>query len=86
MAKFYDQVGSCKLDGSENMWDEFHPLKTTIWSNSAPIALKYYPYNRSDVLRCSHCQRVYLSYTEFGGYYVDQRIRIVNPDLIVMEE
>ncbi|WP_159460891.1 hypothetical protein [Polynucleobacter kasalickyi] len=86
MAKNYEILGTCQFDGSENIWDEYHPQQTTIWSNKAPIALKHYPYNRADVLRCAHCQKVYLTYTEFGGYYVDQRIRLVNPDLIVLEE
>ena len=86
VAKNYEIVGTCQFDGSENIWDEHHPEQTTIWSNNAPIALQYYPYNRADVLRCTHCQKVYLTYTEFGGYYVDQRIRLVNRDLIVLEE
>ncbi len=86
VTKNYVLVGSCQFDGSENIWDEYHPQQTTIWSNNAPFALKHYPYNRADVLQCTNCQKVYLTYTEFGGYYVDQRIRLVNPDLIVTDE
>ncbi|WP_108646832.1 hypothetical protein [Polynucleobacter rarus] len=82
----YPVVGNCRFEGSSDIWEEYHPDKTTMWSNHAPIALRYYPYNRSDVVQCSHCKRVYLRYTEFGGYYVDQRIRLVNPSLIVLEE
>jgi hypothetical protein len=82
----YAVVGHCRFEGSENIWEEYHPNKTTMWSNQAPIALRYYPYNRSDVIECSHCKRIYLRYTEFGGYYLDQRIRLVNPSLIVSEE
>lgn len=29
------------------------------------------------------CERPFLRYTEYGGYYVDERIREVNPELIV---
>ena len=46
----------------------------------------YHPYNSSDVYQCQACQTVYLRYTEYGGYYVDERIRVVKPELIVDEK
>lgn len=86
VASEYPVIGHCRFEGSENIWEEYHPNKTTMWSRQAPVALQYYPYNRSDVAQCNHCKRVYLRYTEFGGYYVDQRIRLVNLYLILLEK
>lgn len=62
---------------------EYHPRGTHGWSADAPIALAWFPYNRCDVWMCSACGRPFLRYTEFGGYYTDERIRAVDPDLVV---
>jgi hypothetical protein len=69
--------------GSEPTFEEFHPQGTRYDSPLAPIAPSFFPYNRSDVFACSRCQRVLLKYTEFGGYYVDHRVRALNADLVV---
>lgn len=61
---------------------EHHPNGTHGWSPLAPIALAYHPYNRSDVWQCKTCGRAYLRYTEYGGYYQDERIRLLNPELV----
>lgn len=53
------------------------------WSPQAPIALAAFPYNRCTVWRCPQCRRGFLQYTEFGGYYVDHRLRELDPALIV---
>ena len=63
--------------------DEFHVDGTRYESPAAPIAVNFFPYNRCDVHRCTQCQRVLLRYTEFGGYYVDHRVREVHPALVV---
>lgn len=63
---------------------EHHPHGTHGWSPDAPIALAYYPCNRCDVWRCGACRRVYLRYTEYGGYYEDERVRLVDPSLVVV--
>ena len=63
--------------------DEYHPGGTRYDSADAPIAPAFFPYNRCDVHRCSRCERVLLRYTEFGGYYVDHRVREVIPTLVV---
>jgi len=76
-------VGTLKTEGAEESWDEYHPDGTNLWSEDAPIAIQYYPYSRSDVLECSHCTRKFLHYTEYGGYYLDQRIRELAAKLIV---
>lgn len=61
---------------------EHHPQGTHAWSIDAPIAPAFFPYNRCDVWTCKACARPFLRYTEYGGYYEDQRIRRVNAALI----
>ena len=63
--------------------DEHHPVSTRYGSPDAPIAVNFFPYNVSDVFACSSCDRVLLRYTEFGGYYVDHRVRQCQPELVV---
>jgi hypothetical protein len=75
-------LGTLKIEGAQESWDEYHPDGTNQWSSDAPISAKHYPYNRSDVFECKSCQRKFLRYTEYGGYYLDERIRELNPDLI----
>lgn len=70
-------------DAPEPTLDEFHPARTNYWSADAPIAADYHPYNRCDVWACKSCARVFLRYTEYGGYYIEQRIRAVDPALVV---
>lgn len=81
-----EQVGTLaghQGDEVEPTLDEFHPDGTRYWSAEAPISLAHFPYNRAEVWRCRHCRRVFLRYTEYGGYYIDQRIREVDPQRIV---
>lgn len=61
---------------------EHHPAGTGYWHAQAPIALLHFPFNRCSVWRCPNCRRGFLQYTEAGGYYVDHRIRMVDPALI----
>jgi hypothetical protein len=75
-------IGTLRIDGAAECWDEDHPHGTNLWSENAPISIQYHPYNRSDVCECQECGRKYLRYTEYGGYYVDERIRALNPKLI----
>lgn len=62
---------------------EFHPGGTDYWSPEAPIAPLYHPYNRCDVWECSVCSRVFLRYTEGGGYFFDERIRALSQAVLV---
>jgi hypothetical protein len=62
--------------------EEYHPGGTHAWSSDAPIAPAYFPYNRCDVWQCVQCGRGFLRYTEYGGYYVDERIRELRPELV----
>jgi hypothetical protein len=63
--------------------DEFHPDGTRYESPAAPVAVNFSPYNRSDVFECGRCEKVLLRYTEFGGYYVDHRVREVDAALVI---
>lgn len=63
--------------------EEYHPRGTHHWSPDAPIAPAHYPYNRCDVWQCTACRRAYLRYTEYGGYYEDERVRFIDPELVV---
>jgi hypothetical protein len=63
--------------------DEYHPNGTRYDSADAPLAVAFFPCNRSDAFACQTCQSVLLRYTEFGGYYVDHRVRLVNAKLVV---
>jgi hypothetical protein len=69
--------------GSEITFEEYHPNGTRYDSANAPISLRHFPFNRCDVYACKQCRCAVLKYTEFGGYYVDQRVRLVDPELIV---
>lgn len=62
---------------------EHHPGGTRYASPDAPIAVDFFPCNISDVFACTQCNKVLLRYTEFGGYYVDHRVRAVDAGLVV---
>ncbi|MBZ5795907.1 hypothetical protein K8353_37895 [Burkholderia contaminans] len=70
-------------DPEEASYAEFHPAGTRYWSETAPIAPRYFPYNRCTVSECVACSRVFLRYMEGGGYFVDRRIRALDANLIV---
>jgi hypothetical protein len=67
----------------EPTFEEQHPSGTRYDSVDAPISAKHFPFNRCDVFRCSPCGRALMRYTEFGGYYVDHRVRELRADLVV---
>jgi hypothetical protein len=77
------KVGTLRQRGVEDpTLDEFHPRGTHAWSPQAPIAPAFFPYNRCDVWQCVRCARPFLRYTEYGGYYVEERIRELRPELL----
>jgi hypothetical protein len=80
-----EPVGALWLAGQEDepTLEEHHPAGTSYWSAEAPIALAWFPANRSEVWRCRRCGHGFLRYTEYGGYYEDRRIRSLQPALIV---
>lgn len=68
---------------TEQSFEEFHPNGTRYDSPDAPVALNYFPYNRADVFGCQQCGCAILKYTEYGGYYVDQRVRLLDAALVI---
>jgi len=68
---------------TEPTFEEFHPNGTRYESANAPVAPDFFPFNRCDVYACARCQCAVLRYTEYGGYYVDHRVRLVDADLVV---
>jgi hypothetical protein len=68
---------------AEPTYAEYHPDGSGYWSPDAPIAWRHFPYNRCDVLECTVCARAGLTYVEAGGYYVEPRLRLLDPALLV---
>ncbi|KER66555.1 hypothetical protein HR51_38085 [Burkholderia cepacia] len=68
---------------TEPTYAEYHPGGTHYASDDAPIALRHFPYNRCTVNRCRSCARLFLRYQEGGGYFIDQRIRALDPARVV---
>ena len=68
---------------AEPTLEEYHPAGTRYDSPDAPIATGHFPANRSEVWACVDCGRAFLRYTEYGGYYVDPRIRDLDESLVV---
>ena len=78
------QVGTLRdPDVYEPTPEEHHPDGTRYAAPDAPIAVNFCPCNVSDVYACDTCQKVVLRYTEFGGYYVDHRVRELDASLVV---
>jgi hypothetical protein len=74
------KVATLRQPGVEDpTLEEHHPAGTGSWSPEAPIAPAFFPYNRCDVWQCRQCGRPFLRYTEYGGYYVEERIRELDP-------
>lgn len=67
----------------EPTFAEYHPAGTRYESAAAPIAVRFYPYNRCAVVRCRICGRHYLRYNEAGGYFTEIRLRALQPELLV---
>lgn len=67
----------------EATFAEYHPQGTRYHSATAPIAPRYFPYNRSQVTRCTQCQRCYLRYNEAGGYFTEIRTRALRAAWLV---
>lgn len=67
----------------EASFAEYHPHRTNYWSPEAPIAPRHFPYNRCTLQQCADCGRCCLRYVEAGGYYVEPRIRALQPGLLM---
>lgn len=78
------KVGTLRQPGVEDpTLEEYHPAGTHGWSPDAPVAPGFFPYNRCDAWQCAQCGRPFLRYTEYGGYYQEDRIRELHADRIV---
>ncbi|MEY3253255.1 MAG: hypothetical protein RL227_2228 [Pseudomonadota bacterium] len=78
-----EAVGTLRdLAVEEPTLEERHTPGTSYWHARAPVVPALYPYNRCTVWRCPQCRRGFLQYTEAGGYYVDHRLRELDPALI----
>jgi hypothetical protein len=76
-------LGSLRdLQDAEPTVQELHEAGSRYDSPHAPIAPAWFPYNRCELWACRACGRGLLQYTEFGGYYVDHRVREVHPQLV----
>lgn len=67
---------------TEPGFEEWHPRSSRYESADAPVAVGWFPYNRCDLYRCNDCGVAVLRYTEFGGYYVDHRVRRIDAGLV----
>ncbi|MCE3269840.1 MAG: hypothetical protein K0S57_237 [Ramlibacter sp.] len=82
-AKQLRKVATLRQPGVEDpTLAEHHPGGTNSWSAEAPIAPAFFPYNRCDVWQCVRCGRPFLRYTEYGGYYVEERVRPLQAALV----
>jgi hypothetical protein len=78
------RVGTLRDPGIDDpTLEEFHPAGSTTWAADAPIAPAFFPYNRCEVWECVRCRRPFLRYTEYGGYYEEERIRQLDGGLLV---
>ena len=78
-----DKLGTLRdAQMDEPTFEEFHPQGTRYDSVDAPVAVKFFPYNRCDVFSCQQCSRRLMRYTEFGGYYLDHRVRELRAQLL----
>jgi hypothetical protein len=83
-APLLEHIGSLRDPAVEEpTLEEHHAEGTGYWSPQAPIATAFFPFNRCEVWRCPQCRRGFLQYTEFGGYYVDHRLRELDPSRVV---
>jgi len=72
-----------EMDPQAASYEEYLPAGIQYTSDNAPIAPRFFPYNRCAVSECVSCERCFLRYTEGGGYFVDKRIRQLDPNVIV---
>lgn len=82
-AQLRDLGTLAQVDPEAASYEEYLPSGTQYTSDDAPIAPRYFPYNRCTVSECINCQRCFLRYMEGGGYFVDKRIRQIDPRVIV---
>lgn len=81
-----DLIGTLRADPfTEPSFAEYHPQGTRYDAADAPVAPRYFPYNRCDVAACVRCGRCYLRYDETGGYFFDRRIRALSQPALLID-
>lgn len=76
-------LGSLAYADEEQMTlEEYHPDGTYYWSDRAPIAPRYFPYNLCQIWECKTCSRCFLRYEEHGAYHVEKRMRALDVSLL----
>ncbi len=81
VAPAFRRLGALRDPANEEPTVEEVP-GSRFWAVDAPIAPAWFPYNRCEVWACAACGRGFLQYTEYGGYYVDHRVRQIDPALV----
>jgi hypothetical protein len=78
-------LGALWLPGDDEPTLEEAPRPAGVdrWSAQAPISLAHHPVNRCEVWACVACGLPFLRYTEYGGYYIERRIRQLQPQLLL---
>ena len=69
----------------EPTFEEFQPSGARFEASNALISIAHFPYNRCDVFQCNRCNQGVLRYTEYGGYYIDQRARRVRSEQVISD-
>ncbi|WLQ15983.1 hypothetical protein O5O45_08660 [Hahella aquimaris] len=78
VAEFEGAEESIKMNG----YSEYHVDGTNYWSKDAPVAIHFYPYHESYINVCMICKAVFLTYTEYAGHGLQNRIRYVDKNLV----
>jgi hypothetical protein len=61
-------------------WEAFPTsVDEAVLEKLGALAPAFHPTNRCEVWSCRLCQRAFLRYTEYGGYYEERRIRALDP-------
>lgn len=77
-------LGALWLPGDdEPSLEEARPTRMDPWSPEVPISFDRHPDNRCQVWACRDCEKPFLRYTEYGGYYIDHRFRELNPERLL---
>ena len=80
------EIANNEKNVKNNGYKEYHPNGTNYWSENAPVALAFYPYHESKVLRCPDCYSVFLHYVEYQGHAPQKRVRWINKKVVITSE
>lgn len=81
-APHFRRLGTLRASGDEEPGLDELP-GSRLWASETPISVQHHPCNRSEVWACAACGVGFLQYTEFGGYYVDHRVRQIDPERVI---